>query len=364
MNFEEARAQFPVLARVAYLNAGTFGPLARATVDAMAGWDRRLLEQGRSGHAHYGEVRALRERVRERIAALLGADAATVALTSSTTNACNIVLAGLDLGPDDGVVTTDAEHFGLLGALHASGARVRVARVRDLPPERALDGILAEVGPRTRLLALSHVSWMTGNVFPVAELKQKTGLPVLVDGAQSVGAVPVDATPFDFYTVSGQKWLCGPDATGALYVADPEWLRVAAPSYFAHRGYEPDGSFAPVDGAARFDSGWISPGSLAGLEAALDTSPEWGFERARQLAERCRTLLAERFEIVTAPGQATLVTFRLGGDAAEVAARFFERGVVVRDIPGTDWVRVSCGWWTSDRDLERLLAGLSLDEGV
>ena len=364
MTFDEARAQFPVLARVAYLNAGTFGPLARATVDAAAAWDRRLLEQGRSGQAHRDEVRALREQVRERISALLGVDAATVALTSSTTNACNIVLAGLDLAPDDEVVTTDAEHFGLLGALHASGARVRVARVRDLPAERALTAILAEVGSRARLLALSHVSWMTGNVFPVAELKRETGLPVLVDGAQTVGAVPVNATPFDFYTVSGQKWLCGPDATGALYVGDPDRLRVAAPTYFSHRGYEPDGSFAPVEGAARFDSGWISPGSLAGLEAALDAVPEWSSERARAVAERCYELLAERFEIVTAPGQATLVSFRSGGDAAEVAASLFERGVTVRDIPGTDWVRVSCAWWTSDGDLERLLASLSLAEGV
>ncbi len=61
---------------------------------------------------------------------------------------------------------------------------------------------------------------------------------------------------------------------------------------------------------------------------------------------------------MTAPGQANLVSFAPGDDPAAVAARLYEAGVVVRDMPNTPWVRVSCGWWTSDGDLERLLAAL------
>ena len=359
MTFEEARAAFPVLERVAYLNTGSAGPLARATLEAMEAQERADLERGRGSIPYFREMLEHRDRVRGQIAALIGADASRVALTFSTSSACNIVLAGLDLGLEDEIVTTDVEHFGLLGPLHASGARVRVAAVCDLPPERALDAILAEVGPRTRLLALSHVAWTTGNLLPVAELKAQTGLPILVDGAQSVGAIPVDVTLFDYYTVSGQKWLCGPEPTGALYVADPERLRVALPTYVSQASYEPDGAFEPKEGAARFDSGAIPRPSLAGLEAALAGAPEWRFERAGETAGRCRELLAERYEIVTAPGQATLVTFRPDGDAAETAARLYERGVVVRDMPRTPWLRVSVGYWTSEGDLERLLAALA-----
>lgn len=358
ITFEEARAAFPVLERVAYLNAGTFGPLARSTVEAMERQARRELEVGRSGDAYLRALHELRGRVRALVAGELGVDPTYVALASSTTNACAIVLAGLGLGPGDEVVTTDEEHFGLLGPLYASGVRLRLARTRGLPAERALEAILAEIGPRTRLVALSHVSWLTGHVLPVEALRQATSLPILVDGAQSVGAIPVSAAPFDFYTVSCQKWLCGPDATGALYVRDPGGLRVALPTHWSRVAHREDGSFTPVSGAARFDAGAIAGPTLAGLEAALLGAPPWRFQRASEMAERCRALLAERYQVVTAAGRGTLVSFVPGGDAAEAARRLYERGVVVRDLPGTGWLRASCGYWTSDDDLERLLGGL------
>jgi L-cysteine/cystine lyase len=359
VTFEEARAQFPVLERFAYLNAGTNGPLARPTVEAMADQDHTDLENGRGGPEYFERALRLRTQLRAKLAALVGVGEANLALATSTTNGCNIVVAGLGLEPGDEIVTTDGEHFGLLGALAASPATVRVAAVRELPPEEALERLLAAVTPRTRLLALSHVCWMSGNRFPVAELKEATGLPVLVDGAQSVGAIPVDASCADFYAFSCQKWLCGPDALGGLAVAEPDALAIAAPSYLSQERYEPSGDYSPPAGATRFDPGWTPLPALAGLDAALELAPEWRFEQAAETAARCRELLAQRFQVVTAPGQATLVSFQVEGDSAEVVRRLYERRVVVRDVPGTGWIRVSCGWWTSDDDLERLLTALA-----
>jgi L-cysteine/cystine lyase len=358
MTFAEARAAYPVLERIAYLNAGTTGPIASATVEAMQAQLQRERDDGRGGSRYWEELRALRERVRAAVATLVGAAPEQVAVAHSTTAAVNTVVAGLRLAPDDEVVTTDEEHFGLIGPLHASGARVRIAATRGLPRDEALAALLAEVGPRTRLLALSHVSWMTGALLPVAELKEATGLAVLVDGAQSAGAIPIVAAAFDYYTVSGQKWLCGPDGTGALVVADPERLPVAAPSYLSQAGYESTGAFTPAAGAARVDAGTVGATSLVGLEAALAAAPEWRFDRSREAVERCRELLAQRFDVVTPPGQSNLVSFRPDGDPAEAVSRLYERGVVVRNIPRTEWVRVSCGYWTSDKDLERLLDSL------
>jgi L-cysteine/cystine lyase len=359
VTFEEGRALFPVLERFAYLNAGSLGPLSRPTLTAMEERLRFDQEQGRGGHGWFTTVLELRTRVREELARLIGASPTQMALTDSTTDGCNIVLSGLELGPDDEVLTTDSEHPGLLLPLHVSGARVRVAEVAARPTANALQAILSCVTPRTRLLALSHVLWTTGQVMPLRELKRETGLPILVDGAQSVGTIPVEVGELDYYTVSCQKWLCGPESLGALYVRDPEELRVGIPSGFAQKSLEPDGRFVPAEGAARFDSGWLATPSLAGLEAALAAAPEWRFERAAEMAALCRAALRERFEIVGDGEQSTLVSFVPGGDAAAEAARLYDTGVIVRDLPGTGWLRASCGWWTSGEDIDRLVSALS-----
>src|SRR6266508_6691950 len=108
-----------------------------------------------------------RSALRGLIAGLLETTPEHVAVTSSTTDGCNIVLAGLDLRPEDEIVTTDAEHFGLAGPVFASGATVRVARVGTKSGDELIDAIVAEVTPRTRLLAVSHVLWTTGAVLDV-----------------------------------------------------------------------------------------------------------------------------------------------------------------------------------------------------
>jgi len=355
VTFEEARAQFPVLEKIAYLNAGTFGPISRPTYQAVSGELERDYREGRSGGPNFVRVMELREQVRDRIAALVGAEPLQVTLTTSTTEGCNIVLGGLGLGPDDEIVTTTDEHFGLLGALATSGARIVV-----VAPDP--DAIRAAVTPRTRLLALSQVIWTTGRILPVLDLRAETGIPVLVDGAQSVGAIPVSAAGLDYLTVSGQKWLCGPDATGALVVADPERLAVSAPSYFSQTAYEPDGRFEPKPGAARFDAGWWPASSLSGLLAALDGRPSWAFDHAASAAERCRQLLADMVEVVSPleAERSTLVAFRPAAPPAEIVEALHAANVHVREIPNAGLVRVSCGWWTSDDDLDRLLAALPL----
>ncbi len=153
MTFEEVRASFPVLERYAYLNAGSCGPLSTPTFQAMTDGARDELERGRGDTRYFEAMLAGREALRSAIGELIRVPPDKIALATSTTEGCNVVVAGLDLGPGDEVVTTDVEHFGLLGALASAPVRVRVAAVRDRPAADALEAILAEVGPRTRLVA-------------------------------------------------------------------------------------------------------------------------------------------------------------------------------------------------------------------
>ena len=347
---EDVRAAYPVLDQFAYLNSGTNGPLARSTVESLLAEQLVDLTQGRGGEPYFSRALAMRDEVRAKLATHLGAEASQVALTRSTTDGCNIVLTGLRLGPEDEIVTTEVEHFGLIGPLHASGANVVTA------PE---DKVVEAVTDRTRLVAISHVSWVTGNSLDPVGIKAETGLPVLVDGAQSAGVLPVEAGEVDYYAVSCQKWLCGPDVTGALVVARPEELHVALPSYFAQTEHEPDGSYTVREGAERFDSGWVGTPSVAGLSAALDVHPEWRFERAAEMAANCRSALEERFEVVTKPDQAGLVTFRPTSDPTQLVEKLRGQGVIVRELPGRNLIRVSCGYWTSEQDLARLMAALN-----
>ena len=357
MSWADERARFPVLEHFAYFNAGTNGPLSRQTLDAMAELRSWEAAHGRVGKAYFDAMIERTERVRAQFAQQLAVPSENVALTESTTQGVHVVVTGLALGPSDEVVTTDAEHFGLSGPLFASNASLRIARVRDAPAADVFELVHREVTPRTKLIALSAVSWFDGKVFPWQELRESPGLPMLVAGALSVGAIVVAAADAVFYTV---KWLCGPDSTGALYVRNPDELPPRLVGYPAQAAYDiAAGTWEPKQGAARFDTGFHPPSSSAGLEAALSGLPAGRFARAAELTAYCRAALVDAgHDVVTEAGQATLLSFRAAGSAAEASAALYARGVSLRDIPGTDLLRASVGWWNDESDVDRLVAGL------
>jgi len=352
---EELRAQFPVLERVAYLNAGTNGPVPRRAFEATEAALIEQLEQGRSNKAWFERMVERIDLLRERAAGLLGASQADVALTGSTTDGINAVLHAVDLAEGDEILTSDEEHPGVLGPL-ATARDTRGATVRVVP----FDELPDEVRPDTRMVVTSHVSWATGRVMDTAPLAA-SGALVVLDGAQGLGAIPVDvrALGCDFYAASGQKWLCGPGGMGYLY-ADPQLVPgLPAPWSGYHAMEWSDQALVPAlhPDARRLSTGYPAPHHVEWSHASLDVFEEAGFdavyERAADLAERFAGMLLERGIQVAPRGLSTLVSFEVP-DPEAFAQRAADDGIVIRHLPGRPWARASVGAWNTREELERL----------
>ena len=358
MDHRGLRAEFPVLDRLAYLNAGTDGPLPAAAVKAVAAELGRELRDGRT-QAHFERRFELARELRIAYAGVLGCDSADVALTTCTSEGIAQTIGGLALRRGAEILTSDEEHPGLLGAL-AAARELRGVVVREVP----LPSIAEAVGADTALVACSHVGWVSGLPAP-AELSG-VDVPVLLDGAQGVGAVAVDvrALGCDAYAGAGQKWLCGPDGTGMLYVSAElrERLEVSRRGY-PNQAHPDAGLDAGVhEDARRFDSMSLSAETVACALAAIAVLESAGWQavhaRARALAAQLCDLLAEHGREPAPRGDTTLVSFSSPDPPAE-RARLAERGVVVRNIPGRPWLRASVGAWNDEGDLDRLLEGLA-----
>ena len=353
------RAEFPVLQRLAYLNAGTDGPLASAAVKFAQAELEAELTEGRTT-AHFERRFELQGALREGYARVMGAAVEDVALTTSTSEGIGAVMAGMELGPGDEIVSSDEEHPGVLGPLKA--ARERGATIRLVP----FGELASAVTATTTLVVCSHVGWVSGEVAP-AELAQ-VDVPVILDGAQGSGAVPVDVNALNCaaYAAAGQKWLCGADGTGMLYVS-PRWrerIRPIAPSYVSFEDttrqlespYKPD--------ARRFDTPSLSREAAALSLGALEVLERHGFDavlaRGREQAGDLARRLEEAGHTVAPRGDTTLVAWEVA-DPEATRDRLRDAGIVVRNLPGRPLLRASVGAWNDESDLERLLEALTPD---
>lgn len=350
------RDEFPVLERIAYLNAGTDGPVPRRAAEAAHQAIATETDEGRAGKAFFDLAMSRRDQIRQRVAWLMGCPPGEVALTHSTTDGLNLVLRGLRLERGDEVVTSDEEHPGLLAPLAALEAETGIT-VRTAPFARLAEAVTG----RTRLVTCSHVSWINGQVVDLTELDGS--VPVLLDGAQGLGAVPVDppALGCTWYAAAGQKWLCGPDQSGLLWVhADSvEELGAPWPSYISLSEPARAQDLPLHEGASRFDLGFPNLHDGAWWLAALETFEQAGWDdvlrRGPRLASQLADALRERGIEVAPRGDSTLVAWT-DSDAEGFVERAAAAGVVVRNLPGRGLVRASVGAWSNEDDLERLLA--------
>lgn len=374
VDVEAIRAQMPSVVNAAYFNTGTFGPFPLAVKEAMAAHVDAVWTGGRIGDDRYAEQSAIEQGAREALGRVVSAPADEIALAHCTSDGLNLVVGGIDWQPGDQVLIGDFEHPGLTVPLQVMGERrgieVVIVPITDAPdPAQAIADALT---PRVRLVALSHVIWTTGRIMPIARMSaivRDHGAVFLVDAAQGPGCVPVDVHTLgaDFYTISGQKWLCGPSGTGGLWV-NPASLDRILPAFPGYPTMEktPDGP-RMWGSARRFEPGTVTHTALVGLTAAI----EWresvgGYEAthaaAMELAGYCRARLAEvpglRVADVDAPSP--FVAFETDGVPAPVVVRGLEdQGIITRYLPGTALTRVSVGCWNDRSDVDRLVEALA-----
>jgi L-cysteine/cystine lyase len=375
------REALPALGAGIYLNTGSVGPMPAETAAAMAEIVEYELRVGRAAMDYWDAFLERLAEARGAVAAVVGADVDEIAMTHSTSAAMNAAIWSLDLRPGDRIVTTREEHAGAHGPVHAAAARTgAVPALVEVGPgdddDRILAALDAAITPGTRLVVVSHVLFGSGTRLPIeriATLAHDRGAVVAVDGAQAVGAIPVNMADLgvDFYAIPGQKWLLGPEGTGALWAAPAITTRslVSNASWFTYERLGPDEA-VPWSNARRFEDGGPYRPGITGLARScgwlsMYVGLPWIHARGQAMARSAADRLAaiDGVEVLTPRDRmATLVTFRIAGwDAApaltELAGRTF---AIARTIPPLDAIRISVGFFTTDEEIERVAACVAL----
>ncbi len=371
------RQEIPGVTSHVHLNTASFGPVARCVPMAMDQWMQQEWSAGRLGMAAYEAMASVYAEARAALARLLRVESDEIALIENTGEGLNIICYGFNWQPGDEIILTSHEHISLLALLDQVRARYGVVlRVADLGSagDRPADQVIgALISSRTRLVVLSHVSFMTGAVLDVravAELAHRSNIPVLVDGAQSVGVIPVDvrAMDVDFYAFPMQKWLCGPDGTGALYVRRAS-LELLQPTYVGWYVLQFEGmQWRFHDSARRFELGGRQTAAVAGQIAILRWLEEtvtfqWIYQRIASLNRAVATALKDipGLTVLTPrPGSSGLLTFHLADtDEGELVHWLqHEQDIFVRAIHEHAAVRVSTGFYNTEEEIERLALAL------
>ncbi len=376
------RDELPVLQTCLFLNAGTNGPIPRRSHDALLQYAQTELLEGRLGLATFLRFKEVCDQTRAHLAEILGCDPLEIALTHNTTEGMNIALMGLDWQRGDEVVTSTLEHPGGLNPVYLLkqryGVKLRMTEIAS-PQIDPLEALQHALTPRTRAVVLSHVCWTTGMVLPIrelAELAHRAGAVFICDAAQSFGMVPsrVYELGVDAYACSGQKWMCGPDGTGALFIRKDR-LGDIHPTFFGYHGIKmgmssPEGYFVPNDGSERYEVASLYPPAVKAFATSLDwiiheIGLEWVYQRISTLGQYCYHALGAIDGITLLSPQAHmagLLHFSLEGMApADVTNTLREQGIIIRDTPHPAANRLSLGFYNTEEEIDQLakaLAGL------
>ncbi len=397
---QRLRAQMPALANKTYFNYGGQGPLPDASLEAIVATWRQIQELGPFSGAVWPLLEGTMAGLRQRLAAWLEVGPQRLAFSENVTSGCVLPLWGLPWRRGERLLISDCEHPGVVAACQELARRQQLAidtlPVQDLCGSReaaaaaVLERLDERLQPNTRLVVLSHLLWNTGQLMPITavaeRLQQQASAPwLLVDAAQSLGAIPLDgaAAAADIYGCTGHKWCCGPEGLGVVAVSE-RLLEQASPTLIGWRSLSHEGQAGSGfhRDARRFEVATSCLPLFAGLDRSLQLLEAEG--TAAQRLERIRTLshrlwqglqaLPELETLLQEPPPAGLVSVRLreaggtGGAAAERSAlamhgaavqQLGEQGLWIRSLDDPSCLRACTHITSTEAEVDQLLEALA-----
>jgi cysteine desulfurase/selenocysteine lyase len=358
-----------------YLNYAGIGLLRRPAITAMHAAVDEVLARGAE---EYDRLLAAREAARAAAGRLLECDGDEVAFVGNTSTGIRLVADGLDWRAGDEVVVFDRDFPANVQPwrrLARRGVVLRWIPMRNGGYE--LSDVADAIGSATRLIAVSHVNFVTGfriDLDELCRLAHPVGALVCVDAVQSLGALPLSVarTPVDFLAAAGHKWLCAPPGTGLFYCRRDrmDLLRWAPPGWTGYDGatdvlYKGAGHLVYelplLPDARRFEGGMPNLLGLVGLASALEELVEVGVDavasRVQLLTSRLREGLAERGYTVLSPSGAArsgIVSFDHTENSSEkLYESLVTTGCHISRPDGK--LRASPHYWTSEAELDEFI---------
>ncbi|SMH56819.1 cysteine desulfurase [Maritimibacter sp. HL-12] len=395
----QVRADFPILARevngqpLVYLDNGASAQKPSVVIEAVTrAYSQEYANVHRGLHYLSNLATDKYEAVRGTVARFLGAPREEeIVFTSGTTEAINLVAYGWAMprmGEGDEIVLSVAEHHANIVPWHFLRERQGVKLVWvETEPDGSLDAekVIAAITPRTKLVAVTHVSNVLGTVVDVKRITEGAhaeGVPVLVDGSQGAVHMPVNLAEIgcDFYPVTGHK-LYGPSGSGAIYIKAE---RLAEMRPFIGGGdmirEVTREAVSYADPPMKFEAGTPGIVQTIGMGAALEYLMDLGMENVAAHEARLAAYARERFRDLNwlhvqgdAPGKAAIfsMTIEGAGHAHDISTILDRKGIAVRaghhcahplmaHLGLTATARASFGLYNTTEEVDKLVEGLEL----
>lgn len=297
------KRQFPLEQGLLYFNAANVCPASRAVLDRHAEFLRDF--ESNPSFQNRLKYEGLRATTRSKIAAMLRVKPAEITITRNTSEGSNLLVHGLTLKLGDEVILFDHNHPSNLDSWRVRASRegftprVLPVNVPAKSKQELIDSVAAAITPKTRVIAITHVTSTTGILFPakeIAALARQHGIWMHLDGAQTFGSLDVDLSDIgcDSYAASAHKWLMGPLEAGMLYIRAERSVEVW-PSVVS-AGWKDS-----LTGGERLEVfGQRDDPRLVALDSAIDFIQLIGMPNIEARGRRLATLLKE--ELSRLPG--------------------------------------------------------------